>query len=62
MFNDDIDITVNGKEIFRRYSTLGRHIKRQITKSIGKGERLGEKGEGGYNHSPLSIFRGDYLS
>lgn len=32
MFNDDI--TVNGKEIFRRYSTLGRYIKRQMTKSI----------------------------
>lgn len=52
----------DGKEIFRRYLTLGRHVKRQITKSIVKGERLNEAGVGGgYNHSPLSIFRGDYL-
>lgn len=54
----------DGKEIFRRYLTLGRHLKRQITKSIVKGERLNEAGGwggGGYNHSPLLIFRGDYL-
>lgn len=45
----------DGKEIFRRYLTLGRHLKRQITKSIVKGERLNEAGVG------VSIFRGDYL-
>lgn len=37
----------DGKEIFRRYLTLGRHLKRQITKSIVKGERLNEAGVGG---------------
>lgn len=53
----------DGKEIFRRYLTLGGHLKRQISKSIVKGERLNEAGVGGggYNHSPFSIFRGDYL-
>lgn len=51
----------DGKEIFRRYLTLGRHLKRQITKSIVKGERLSERGGGGYNHSPLSVFRGDIV-
>lgn len=37
----------DGKEIFRMYLTLGRHLKRQITKSIVKGERLNEAGVGG---------------
>lgn len=46
----------DGKEIFRRYLTLGRHLKRQITKSIVKGERLNEAGVGGGGLQPLPPF------
>lgn len=45
----------DGKEIFRRYLTLGRHLKRQITKSIVKGERLSERG-GGVTTTPPFQF------
>lgn len=51
----------DGKEIFRSYLTLGRHLKRQITKSIVKGERLNEAGVGWGVTTTPGIFRGDYL-
>lgn len=47
----------DGKEIFRRYLTLGRHLKRQITKSIVKGERLNEVGGGGLQPVPPFNFQ-----
>lgn len=45
----------DGKEIFRSYLTLGRHIKRQITKSIVKGRGRMKRGLGG-RVQPLPPF------